>query len=59
MICSFCKREIEAGRGSVLVRRDGKLLRFCSSKCRKNYLLSRNASKLKWVTKIKKVVMNE
>ncbi len=49
MNCSFCKREIEAGRGSVLVRRDGKLLRFCSSKCRKNYLLGRNPSKVKWV----------
>ncbi len=54
MKCSFCGKEIEPGRGSVLVKKDGKLVRFCSNKCRKNYNLGRKPTKLKWVVKSKK-----
>lgn len=54
MNCSFCKREIEAGTGSMLALRDGKILRFCSNKCRKNHRLGRSAESLKWVVKDKK-----
>ncbi len=48
-ICSFCGNEIEVGTGKMYVRRDGKVLYFCSRKCEKNMLeLKRNPRKLKW-----------
>lgn len=47
-ICSFCGYEIEPGTGKNLVRKDGKILYFCSGKCEKNYKLGRNPRKLKW-----------
>ncbi|MFQ6053092.1 MAG: 50S ribosomal protein L24e [Candidatus Bathyarchaeia archaeon] len=47
--CSFCRRPIPPGTGINFVRRDGRLLRFCSSKCRKSTLkLKRDPRKLKW-----------
>jgi len=47
--CSFCGEEIEPGTGKILVRRDGKILHFCSRKCEKNMIvLKRNPRKLKW-----------
>lgn len=50
--CSFCGRPIEPGTGLVLVKNDGSLLWFCSSKCRKNSIkLRRNPRKVKWVVK--------
>ncbi len=55
MKCSFCKKEIELGRGKMFVRNDGKVLYFCSSKCEKNMLeLGRKPRKVKWVRKLKK-----
>ncbi len=48
-ICSFCGYEIEPGTGKMYVRRDGRVLYFCSGKCEKNMLkLKRNPRKLKW-----------
>ncbi len=48
-ICSFCGYEIEPGTGKMYVRRDGRILYFCSGKCEKNMLkLKRNPRKLKW-----------
>jgi large subunit ribosomal protein L24e len=47
--CSFCGYDIAPGTGIINVRRDGRLLRFCSSKCRKNLLkLRRDPRKFKW-----------
>lgn len=47
--CSFCGSEIPPGTGSTYVRRDGRVLRFCSSKCRKSMVnLKRDPRKLKW-----------
>ncbi|MEM1659336.1 MAG: 50S ribosomal protein L24e [Candidatus Jordarchaeales archaeon] len=47
--CSFCGRDIEPGTGINFVRRDGVVLHFCSSKCRKNMLdLGRKPRKIKW-----------
>ena len=55
--CSFCKSEIEAGTGKMLVRNNGKVLWFCSRKCEKNMLkLKRNPAKLKWASKLKTVL---
>jgi len=48
-ICSFCGNEIEIGTGKMFVKRDGKILYFCSRKCEKNMIeLKRNPRKLKW-----------
>ncbi len=48
-ICSFCGNEIEVGTGKMYVRRDGRVLYFCSGKCEKNMLkLKRSPRKLKW-----------
>ncbi|MBD3312339.1 50S ribosomal protein L24e [archaeon] len=54
MKCSFCKKDIEEGRGSLIAKKDGKVIRFCSNKCRKNHLMGRSAQRLKWVTKERK-----
>jgi large subunit ribosomal protein L24e len=51
-LCSFCGREVKAGTGIMLVRNDGSVLYFCSSKCRKNQLnLRRDPRRLKWTKK--------
>ena len=53
MKCIFCSKDIEKGRGTKLVRRDGKILNFCSLKCEKNKLkLKRNPNKRKWSRRI-------
>jgi len=47
--CVYCGKEIPPGTGIVLVKNDGKMLWFCSSKCEKNMLkLKRDKRKLKW-----------
>jgi large subunit ribosomal protein L24e len=52
MKCSFCNNVIEKGKGTIFVRKDGKLFEFCSSKCEKNLLkLRRNPLKVKWTNK--------
>ncbi|MBW2979458.1 50S ribosomal protein L24e [Candidatus Woesearchaeota archaeon] len=53
--CSFCGSELKTGTGKMFVKRDGKILYFCSKKCEKNMLkLKRNPSKVKWIIKKKK-----
>ncbi len=47
--CSFCGNEIDRGTGVLFVKKDGKLLHFCSSKCEKNTIkLKRKGRELKW-----------
>ncbi|MEM0438034.1 MAG: 50S ribosomal protein L24e [Candidatus Micrarchaeia archaeon] len=47
--CSFCNSEMEKSTGMLYIRRDGKVLPFCSRKCRVNALvLKRKPRKLKW-----------
>jgi large subunit ribosomal protein L24e len=49
--CSFCNKEIEPGTGMIYVKNNGTLLRFCSSKCRKNMLkLKRESRDFKWAS---------
>jgi large subunit ribosomal protein L24e len=36
-ICDFCKGTIEQGTGKMFVHKDGKIVRFCSSKCEKHH----------------------
>jgi len=47
--CDFCGEAIEAGTGKMFVKKDGKILFFCSSKCEKNLLkLKRKPLVTKW-----------
>lgn len=46
--CSFCGRQVEIGRGIIYVEISGRVLNFCSSKCKKNHFLGRDGSKIKW-----------
>ncbi|MCX6642641.1 MAG: 50S ribosomal protein L24e [Candidatus Bathyarchaeota archaeon] len=49
--CSFCGYEVMPGTGINFVRRDGRVLRFCSSKCRKSVvIMGRDPRKFKWTT---------
>ena len=53
--CSFCGENIAAGTGMCFVKKEGKILNFCSSKCRKNLLkLKRNPIHVKWTKYYKK-----
>jgi len=47
--CSFCGSKFDKSRGITYVKKDGTILRFCSSKCIKSKIkLGRNPAKLKW-----------
>lgn len=47
--CSFCNKEISRGTGHMFVRKDGRILYFCSLKCEKNLLkLGRKPVNFKW-----------
>jgi large subunit ribosomal protein L24e len=51
MKCSFCKKDIEQGTGKMLIKNDGKIFYFCSSKCEKNAGMRRNPAKVNWIRK--------
>lgn len=47
--CSFCGENVSKGTGKIYVKKDGKRLDFCSSKCEKNMIiLKKNPRKYKW-----------
>lgn len=47
--CSFCTKDIPRGTGKVYVKKDGRVLQFCSNKCEKNMVkLNRKPVKFKW-----------
>ena len=49
MICTFCGKEIKKGTGKIYVKRDAKVLYFCSSKCEKNMInLKRKPRRVRW-----------
>jgi large subunit ribosomal protein L24e len=50
--CSFCGQQIIQGRGIIYVENSGRILNFCSSKCRKNRMMGREAKKMKWIQKL-------
>lgn len=50
-VCSFCRKPVEPGSGMMYVTSKGEVYWFCSSKCRKSFLMGRKPSKLAWVTK--------
>lgn len=53
-ICTFCGNEIKKGTGKLYVKKDGKVLNFCGSKCEKNRIhLGRNPRNFKWTEHFK------
>lgn len=49
MKCSFCQKDVEKGTGKIYVKKDGKVLNFCSGKCEKNMIkLGRKARNVSW-----------
>ncbi len=47
--CNFCGREDSPHKGLHLIKNDGKVAFFCSSKCRKNAMnLGRDNRKMRW-----------
>jgi len=49
--CTFCKRRFKEPKGLTVFTFDGKSVHYCSSKCRRNTALGRDARKLNWVKK--------
>lgn len=53
--CTFCGNEIPKGTGTMYVKKIGKIIYYCSSKCEKNNLvLGRKSAKLKWTQEFRK-----
>ncbi len=53
--CTFCGNNIERGTGKMYVKKDAKILYFCSSKCEKNHIkLGRKFLETKWSMKFKR-----
>jgi len=52
-ICSYCKKSYKDPKGLTIFSFDGRAINYCSSKCRKNEALKREARKLNWVRKDK------
>jgi large subunit ribosomal protein L24e len=53
--CIFCGNVVEKGTGKMFVKKDGKILYFCSSKCEKNTLkLKRKPIKTRWSKRYEK-----
>jgi len=48
--CDYCNIQIPRGTGKIFVKKDGKKLDFCSSKCEKN-MLKLKRKKPAWVTR--------
>jgi len=54
--CSYCGYDIRKGTGKMYVKKDGKLLYFCSMKCEKGMLkLGRKPWTVRWTKEFHKL----
>ena len=54
--CSFCHNNLTLGTGKMYVKKDGKTLWFCSTKCEKNMLkLGRKPRTTRWTAEFHKI----
>lgn len=53
--CTVCGLKIYPGHGSMLVKNNLNLMRFCSSKCRKLFTLKKNPLFLRWTRNSRKI----
>jgi len=55
MKCSYCGENIAEGKGLIFVKKDGKVLNFCSSKCERSFFKKRDPRKRKWTRTSRKL----
>ncbi|MDD1684567.1 MAG: 50S ribosomal protein L24e [Methanoregula sp.] len=53
-VCSFCGVPLEPGTGKMLVKKDGTIFYFCSTKCENNQKLGRVPRRVQWTNAGKK-----